>query len=105
MIDGQKAFANGFDQEKLEAAYEAFKKANLATFAQATIKYASLFEDAGLTQEKIDGKWGEGYTYFRCGAGMMNAELALYIDYVLDPRDKFGLELTPKNTVCKIINR
>ena len=32
----------------------------------------------------------------------MDPELALYINYVLDPRDKLGMELTPKQTMCKI---
>jgi len=37
IIDGQLAFSGGFNKAKLEEAYEAFKKANLASFAQATI--------------------------------------------------------------------
>jgi len=106
IIDGQAAFKDGsVNTPKLEAAYEDFKKANLATFAQATLKYSALFDEAGLEQAKIDKKWGEGYTYFRCGAGLMSPELALYINYVLDPRDKMGMTLTPKETHCKIVKK
>ena len=105
IIDGQKGFEGGFDKVKVEKALENFNKANLATFAQATLKYSGIFDEAGLEQAKIDKKWGEGYTYFRCGAGLMDPELALYIDYVLDPRDKLGVELTPKETLCKIVNK
>ena len=89
----------------MTAAYEDFQKANLATFAQATLKYSALFDEKDLEQAKIDKKWGEGYTYFRCGAGLMDPELALYINYVLDPRDKVGMTLTPKETHCKIVNK
>ena len=96
ITNGQAAFKDGtVDTPKLEKAYEDFKKANLATFAQATLKYSALFDEAGLEQAKIDKKWGEGYTYFRCGAGLMEPELALYINYVLDPRDKMDMTLTP----------
>ena len=106
IIDGQAAFKDGsVNTPKLEAAYGNFKKANLATFAQATLKYSALFDEADLEQEKIDEKWGEGYTYFRCGAGLMAPELALYINYVLDPRDKMGMTLTPKETHCKIVKK
>mmetsp|Transcript_1001 Transcript_1001/g.1487 ORF Transcript_1001/g.1487 Transcript_1001/m.1487 type:complete len:390 (+) Transcript_1001:74-1243(+) len=106
LIDGQKAFSkDGVDKKKLTEAYDDFKKANLATFAQATLKYSALFDEAGLEQAKIDKKWGEGYTYFRCGAGLMDPELALYINYVLDPRDKKDMTLTPKETHCKIVNK
>ena len=106
IIEGQKAFSDGaYNKEKLTAAYEDFKKAVLSTFAQATLKYSAQFDEAGLTQDKIDKKWGEGYTYFRCGAGLMNPELALYINYVLDPRDKLGMTLTPMETHCKIVKK
>ena len=105
IIDGQKAFSGGFKQDKLEKAYEEFNRANLASFAQATLKYAGIFDEEGLEQAKMDKKWGEGYTYFRCGAGLMDPELALYIDYVLDPRDKLGMSFTPKETLCKIVDK
>jgi hypothetical protein len=106
ILDGQKAFeGDSVKTDKLVKAYEAFKKANLATFAQATLKYSALFDEDGLEQAKKDKKWGEGYTYFRCGAGLMDPELALYINYVLDPRDKMDAELTPKETHCKIVNK
>lgn len=106
IIDGQKAFSSGtVDTAKLIQAYDDFNKANLATFTQAALKYSALFDEKDLEQTKVDGKWGEGYTYFRCGAGLMDPELALYIDYVLDPRDKKGVDLTPKETVCKIVNK
>jgi len=106
IIDGQAAFAgDSVNTAKLTTAYEAFKKANLATFVQATLKYSSLFDAAGLEQDLVDKKWGEGYTYFRCGAGLMDPELALYINYVLDPRDKMDMTLTAKETHCKIVNK
>mmetsp|Transcript_24551 Transcript_24551/g.30858 ORF Transcript_24551/g.30858 Transcript_24551/m.30858 type:complete len:389 (-) Transcript_24551:52-1218(-) len=105
IIDGQKAFSGSFNKAKLEKAYEDFNRANLATFAQATLKYAGIFDEAGLEKAKMDKKWGEGYAYFRCGAGLMDPELALYIDYVLDPRDKLGVEFTPKETLCKIVDK
>jgi len=107
IIDGQATWTGEgkADTKKLTEAYAKFKKANLATFAQATLKYSALFDEEGLEQAKIDKKWGEGYTYFRCGAGLMNPELALYINYVLDPRDKMGMELTPKETHCKIVKK
>lgn len=105
IIDGQKGFSGGFKKATVEVAYEDFKRANLATFAQATLKYAALFEEAGLEQAKVDGKWGEGYTYFRCGAGLMDPELALFVDYVLDPRDKKDKTLSPNDTVCKILEK
>jgi hypothetical protein len=106
IIDGQAAFSgDSVNTAKLATAYEAFKKANLATFVQATLKYSSLFDEAGLEQAQIDKKWGEGYTYFRCGAGLMDPELALYINYVLDPRDKMDMTLTAKETHCKIVKK
>lgn len=104
--EGQEAFSgSSVNKEKLIEAYEEFKKANLATFTQATLKYALLFEEAGLEQSAIDSKWAEGYTYFRCGAGLMNPELALYINYVFDPRDKSDMILEPKATYCKIVKK
>lgn len=68
-IEGQTAYRSGVlsDKEKQQDAYDAFAKANLATFAQATIKYSKQFEDPE-NFEKKDNKWGEGYIYFRCGA-------------------------------------
>ena len=106
LIDGQRAFTgDSVNVSNLSKAYEAFKKANLATFAQATLKYSALFDEKDLEQAKIDKKWGEGYTYFRCGAGLMEPELALYINYVLDPRDKMEAVLTPKETHCKIVKK
>lgn len=105
IIDGQKGFSDGFKKDKVEKAFEAFNKANLASFAQATLKYSALFDEEGLEQDKKDKKWGEGYTYFRCGAGLMDPELAIYIDYVLDPRDKADVTLTPKGTFCKIVKK
>ena len=35
----------------------------------------------------------------------MDPELALYINYVLDPRDKTNMVLTPKETHCKIVKK
>lgn len=108
IIDGQSAFSKtpgSANTEKLTKAYEAFKRANLASFTQATLKYSALFDEEGLEQELIEKKWGEGYTYFRCGAGFMDPELALYINYVLDPRDKTNMVLTPKETHCKIVKK
>lgn len=106
LIDGQKVISSDtVDTSKLEKAYKAFNKANLATFAQATLKYSSQFDEEGLEQAKADKKWGEGYTYFRCGAGLMDPELAVYINYVFDPRDKLGVTLTPKETHCKIVKK
>jgi len=106
IIDGQNSFdGDKVNVDKLTKAYENFKKANLATFAQATLKYSALFDEEGLEQAKIDKKWGEGYAYFRCGAGLMDPELALYINYVLDPRDKLAMPLTPKETHCKIVKK
>lgn len=106
IIDGQDGFKDGkFNKEKVEKAFEDFNKANLATFAQATLKYAGIFDEEGIEADKKDKKWGEGYTYFRCGAGLMDPELALYIDYVLDPRDKKDVVFTPKETVCKIVDK
>ena len=105
LIDGQKAFSgSSVNTKKLEQAYADFKKANLATFAQATLKYSALYDEKDLEQEKVDKKWGEGYTYFRCGAGLMDPGLASYINYVLDPRVPHG-DLTPKETVCKIVKK
>lgn len=107
IIDGQKAFSgDGVNTAKLTKAYDDFNRANLASFAQATIKYSAQFDAADLTdQDVIDKKWGEGYTYFRCGAGLMDPELALYINYVFDPRDKKDMTLTPKETHCKIVKK
>jgi hypothetical protein len=106
MKNGQKAFSgSSVDTDRVTKAYDDFKRANLATFAQATLKYASLFDEEGLEQAAMDTKWGEGYTYFRCGAGLMHPELALYINYVLDPRDKLGQVFTPKETYCKIVKK
>lgn len=105
IINGQKAFSgSSVNTKKLEQAYADFKKANLATFAQATLKYSALYDEKDLEQEKVDKKWGEGYTYFRCGAGLMDPGLASYINYVLDPRVPHG-DLTPKETVCKIVKK
>jgi len=35
----------------------------------------------------------------------MDPELALYINYVLDPRDKMDMTLTAKETHCKIADK
>jgi len=113
LIDGQKAFvgkpAGEPDREALTKAYNAYKRASVGTWAQATLKYAALF-DQETDPSTIDGKWAEGYTYFRCGAGLMNAELAVYTDWQFDPRGKNTTAYVAtvdesERMVCKILKK
>lgn len=55
-----------------------------ATFAQATLKYAAEMLDE-TDQAEIDTKWGEGYTYFRCGSGLLDQDVAMYIEQNFSP--------------------
>eukprot|EP00547_Thalassionema_nitzschioides_P002386 CAMPEP_0194199016 /NCGR_PEP_ID=MMETSP0156-20130528/188_1 /TAXON_ID=33649 /ORGANISM="Thalassionema nitzschioides, Strain L26-B" /LENGTH=498 /DNA_ID=CAMNT_0038923851 /DNA_START=82 /DNA_END=1578 /DNA_ORIENTATION=+ len=113
LLAGQEAFgkeANGEIseaelKEKLQAAFDKFNRANLATFAQATIKYSANYAKEGLSSEYVDNTWGEGYTYFRCGAGLMDPAIAVYINSVFDPRDKKGADVTPLEVHCNILRR
>lgn len=113
LLAGQEAFgkeANGDIsdaklKEKLQAAFYKFNRANLATFAQATLKYSANYAKGGLSSEYVDKAWGEGYTYFRCGAGLMDPAIAVYINSIFDPRDKKGTDITPMEVHCKILRR
>jgi hypothetical protein len=55
-----------------------------ATFAQATLKYAAEMLDE-TDQANIDTKWGEGYTYFCCGAGLLDRDVVMYIEQNFSP--------------------
>ena len=55
-----------------------------ATFSQATLKYAAEMLDE-TEQASIDTKWGEGYTYFRCAAGLLDQDVATYIEENFSP--------------------
>merc|ERR1712157_500749 len=46
------------------------------------------------------GAWAEGYTYFRCAAGLLDADLATFIDYEFDPRSRSTL---PSGLFCKFV--
>merc|ERR1711933_501073 len=95
---GQSAIDSG-DAVKLRSAFNDFNQANAATFAQATLKYAYESEGAG---DGLDKKWGEGYTYFRCGAGLMDNGLATFINGKFDPRTQ---DTFPENLFCDIIDQ
>merc|ERR1711933_261492 len=43
-----------------------------------------------------------GYTYFRCGAGLMNPDLASFVNDKFDPR---GTDTLPDNLYCDILNK
>jgi len=91
--DGQKAVqADPVDKEALQAAFDAFNAAHVGSFAQATMKYAKSMKDA-TEQSDIDKYFAEGYTYFRCAAGLFDADLATFIQDLFDPRGvKAGAE-------------
>jgi len=83
--DGQKAVQAPVDKEALQAAFDAFNAAHVGSFAQATMKYAKSMKDA-TEQSDIDKYFAEGYTYFRCAAGLFDADLATFIQDQFDPR-------------------
>mmetsp|Transcript_28238 Transcript_28238/g.43095 ORF Transcript_28238/g.43095 Transcript_28238/m.43095 type:complete len:395 (-) Transcript_28238:473-1657(-) len=111
MLVGQEAFAkqaNGEITEEeltkiLQTSFDKFNRANLATFTQATLKYSKNYAIKGTSSDAIDNYWGEGYTYFRCGAGLMDPAIAVYINYLFDPRDKPATTPTPLEVHCKIL--
>lgn len=116
LLAGQEAFAKQAAGEiseaelkkQLQAAFDQFNRANLATFTQATLKYSANYAKAGQNWQFADNSWGEGYTYFRCGAGLMDPAIAVYINYVLDPRDKPNPNVVapkPLEVHCKILKR
>merc|ERR1712048_330072 len=82
--------------EELQTQFDRFNRANLATFAQATLKYSLTYSTAGLLPDARDKNWGEGYTYFRCGAGLMDSAIAVYINFLLDPRGKSADDIVEK---------
>jgi len=84
--DGQKAVQAPVDTEALQAAFDAlFNAAHVGSFAQATMKYAKSLKDA-TEQDDIDKYFAEGYTYFRCAAGLFDPKLATFIQEKFDPR-------------------
>jgi len=84
---------------KIRGALEDFLLANAATFGgQATLKYA--YEAANAEGDSQDKKWGEGYTYFRCGAGLLDEGLAKSIDAQFDPRGKASF---PNGLFCGLL--
>jgi hypothetical protein len=88
------------DAAMLRTYFNKWNAAIVGTFAQATLKYA--YETASATdQASIDKKWGEGYTYFRCGAGIMDAALAATVQAAYDPR---GADTLPGSTFCTFLN-
>merc|ERR1719264_742463 len=40
---------------------------------------------ADLTEDKKDAKWAEGYTYFRCAAGLFDPSFATYVEKNFNP--------------------
>lgn len=92
---------NGLNSEqlfKVKLAFHQWNLANAATFAQATLKYA--FQGKGKTGDNLDKIWGEAYTYFRFGAGLMTNSLVTYINPKIDPRE---VDNFPDNLFCDII--
>lgn len=74
----------GADKATKIEEFEGMAASIAATFAQAALKYAAEMLDE-TDQDAIDTKWGEGYTYFRCGAGLMNPDVAKYIEQNFSP--------------------
>jgi len=84
---------------KVRNAFNQFIQANAATFGgQATLKYA--YETGMKTGDDQDKPWAEGYTYFRCAAGLLNADLANTINADFDPRTN---ESFPDGLFCKFV--
>merc|ERR1711884_188833 len=64
----------------------------------ATLKYA--YEGANKEGDAQDKAWAEGYTYFRCAAGLLNSDLANMINTDFDPR---STESFPDGLFCKFV--
>lgn len=102
IVDGGAAVtASPVDKQGVKDAFAAFNKANAATFAQATLKY-SYKAGTATEQADIDKSWGEGYTYFRCGAGLLEPGLASMINKAFDPRDA-DMSKKPEDLFCTIL--
>lgn len=74
----------GADKDTKNQELEGMAASIAATFAQATLKYAAEMLDE-TDQAVIDTKWGEGYTYFRCGAGLLDSDVAMHIEQNFSP--------------------
>lgn len=95
---------NGQDADKAakKKELEGIAASIAATFSQATLKYAAEML-VGEDQALIDKKWGEGYTYFRCGAGLMDKDLAMYIEKNFSPLTND--QMTDDTVLCGIASK
>jgi len=84
--DGFKAGQNG-DMATKNAAIGDIAVGLVTTFSQAILKYSAEMipaQAAGDT-DKVDAKWAEGYTYYRCAAGLFDADFAAYVEGRFSP--------------------
>lgn len=93
---GQEALDSD-DQRKLIQAFASWNAANLATFAQAAVKYAYELEQP---DANVDAKWTEGYSYFRCAAGLFNETFAKKVNDMYSVLDK---DVPEKDLYCTIV--
>jgi hypothetical protein len=93
---GQEALASD-DKRKLIQAFASWNAANLATFAQAAVKYAYELEQP---DANVDAKWTEGYSYFRCAAGLFNETFAKKVNDMYSVLDK---DVPEKDLYCTIV--
>ena len=100
MMAGQtSAQATPPDVTGMSTAMTNFNKAIVSTFAQATLKYAFRAEVAEANTDTEDIQWAEGYAYFACAAGIMDSDLADFVNEKLDPR---RMETVPDGLFCEI---
>jgi len=57
----------------------------VATFSQAVLKYSAEMVADDTEEGKRDAKWAEGYTYFRCAAGLFDSDFAAYVETEFSP--------------------
>merc|ERR1712151_483631 len=96
------AFKAGQNHSKLqkEAQIDNIAKYLVTTFGQAVLKYA-----AEMTQDgaNVDAEWTEGYTYFRCAAGLFDPEFATFLETEYSPLTNSYPE--GKELYCKIVTK
>jgi len=80
-------FKNGQSQSKDEKNKQigTIAKGLVSTFSQAILKYAAEMVHPDTEEGKRDAKWAEGYTYFRCAAGLFDSDFATFVEKEFSP--------------------
>jgi hypothetical protein len=97
LILGQQALGGDeVDTKGIRIAFDAWNAAQVASYTQAALKYAY---ELAQPDANVDGKWAEGYTYFRCAAGLFNDTFARTVDTMYRTTDK---DAPPDDLFCSV---